>query len=365
MLGIAGTAPGLVMPVDGSRRRRAAGRAVRAAPAVGGWRPTTPRWPTSSRAPEPRAPLAHAHVRHRRVACRRPIRSGRRRPARRRDAICARSFEIEIDIRADPGGRGRPRRRSHERMRGRARASTCSRPTSGRWPRSCSTCSRSRAGRARPPSRAPAGWSPPRLTDIAGQLGRVHRRRGGLLERAQARLLGVPADVLDEHGAVSAEAAAAMARGRARAPRSRRGGGRDRDRRARAAAARRSRWGSSTCTSRRPRARIARRMDIPGGRAMRCVPGPRPPPCSCCARISSRTPAQPGPLNRVRRRLYVSPTNMCSGRSAHVGAGCDNTIGCALRGVAERNGGVDAWSESRPWRRPSARSSASSARARS
>ena len=104
-----------------------------------------------------------------------------------------------------------------------------------------------------------------RLTSVPGSSDVFLGAVVAYADEVKARELGVPADVLERHGAVSAEAAAAMAAGaRARlgadvavsvtgSP-------------ARAAARRRSLSGSSTCTRRAPTARSRAGWTCPGDR---------------------------------------------------------------------------------------------------
>ena len=139
---------------------------------------------------------------------------------------------------------------------------------------------------------------------------------GGVVSYAnevKASALGVPAEVLREHGAVSAETAAAMARGRARAARGRRGRGRDGHRGPGRRDARRSRSGSSTCMPPGPDGEravefiVARR---PRDGAQRARPSPR---CTSCANLSQ------------------SCDRHVTGSAASVGGGESLRLFCALR----------------------------------
>ena len=124
--------------------------------------------------------------------------------------ICARDFEIHVDLFSARAGSG---------ARPRAPLRRAARPVpllDGRERRSRRSCSSSAGGEAdarRPPSRARAGSLPARLTSVPGS---SEVFLGGIVSYANAvkeSELGVPAAVLEAHGAVSRETAAAMARG--------------------------------------------------------------------------------------------------------------------------------------------------------
>ena len=181
-------------------------------------------------------------------------------PAGVETSICARSFEIEIDIRADPG---------HEE----AGAAFAAAMRAELEPHVFATDERPLAEivldllRSRGWSGATAesctGEVAAALTDIAGSSDGF---TGGVVAYSNALkrdMLSFPEALLAEHGAVSAEVAAAMASGaRARLGADAAvsvtgiaGPG---------AAPRRSPSGSSTCTSRRPRARTRAEWISPG-----------------------------------------------------------------------------------------------------
>ena len=129
-----------------------------------------------------------------------------------RTTICARAAR----------GRGhRPRgARARSRARGarrRACASSSARPctprTSGRWPSTCSPRCASAASTSPWPSPAPQASSARALASIPGSSDVL---LGGVIAYAnevKQQLLGVPAELLAEYGAVSAECARAMAAG--------------------------------------------------------------------------------------------------------------------------------------------------------
>ena len=210
VLGMAGTAPGLILPVDGS--------VVVVLPGV----PSELRrlWED---APEHRAltdVFAAAQPRARWLMRTYGIgeshvadihRTAGGDPPGVETSICARSFEIEIDIRSDPGHEA-----AGEALAGTMRAelgdhlfSTDERPLAeivldllgargwtGATAESCT-----------------GGMVAAALTDIAGSSAAF---TGGVVAYSnplKRDLLGVPEGILEEHGAVSAETAAAMAAG--------------------------------------------------------------------------------------------------------------------------------------------------------
>ena len=183
--GMAGTAPGLILPVDGS--------VVVVLPGV----PSELRrlWED---APEHRAladvfaarrapgPLAHAHLRHRRVARRRHPPHGRGRPAGRRD----------VDLRAKLRDRDRHPLRSGPR--GRRRGARRDDARRARRPRVLDRRAAAGRDRARPARGAGMDGGDGRVVHRRDgrrrahrhrrELGGVHRGRGRLFEPAQARL---------------------------------------------------------------------------------------------------------------------------------------------------------------------------------
>ena len=127
----------------------------------------TPPWRRCSRG-RAAAPVAHAHLRDRRVARRRSIhRSAGGDPPGVETSICARSFEIEIDIRADPGHEA-PGGELAAQMRaelGEHVFATDERPLAEHRARPAAAAA---VDRCAPRSRAPAAWWRRALTDIAG-----------------------------------------------------------------------------------------------------------------------------------------------------------------------------------------------------
>ena len=126
-------------------------------------------------------------------------------------SICARSFEIEIDIRADPGEEP-----AGETLAAQMRAglgehvfATDERPLA----EIVLDLLRQRGWTGATAESCTGGMVAAALTDIAGS---SEAFAGGVVaysNRLKQDLLDVPADVLDRHGAVSAETAAAMAAG--------------------------------------------------------------------------------------------------------------------------------------------------------
>ena len=107
------------------------------------------------------------------------------------------------------------------------------------------------------------------LTDVPGSSDVVPRRRRLLRQRLQRpTFLGVPAEILAQHGAVSAETVREMARGCARAVRRRPRGRGDRRRRSRRRHRRRSRSGPCGST---PAGRRRRRCHPPATRGDRAA----------------------------------------------------------------------------------------------
>jgi len=210
VLGMAGTAPGLILPVDGS--------VVVVLPGV----PSELRrlWEDAPGHPALADVFARARPRARWLLRTYGIgeshvadihRTAGGDPAGVETSICARSFEIEIDIRADPGHEG-----AGEAFAAQMRA--------GLEPHVFATDERPLAEIVLDLLRA-QGWLgataesctggmvAAALTDIAGCSDAF---AGGVVAYSNALkhdMLSVPEALLDEHGAVSAEVAAAMASG--------------------------------------------------------------------------------------------------------------------------------------------------------
>ena len=210
VLGMAGTAPGLILPVDGS--------VVIVLPGV----PSELRrlWAEAPTHPALEEVFARAEPRSRWLMRTYGIgeshvadihRSAGGDPPGVETSICARSFEIEIDVRADPG---------HEAAGGELAAqmraelgahvfATDERPLS----EIVLDLLRQRRWTAATAESCTGGMVAAALTDIAGS---SEAFAGGVVaysnELKQA-LLDVPEAVLARHGAVSAETAAAMAAG--------------------------------------------------------------------------------------------------------------------------------------------------------
>jgi nicotinamide-nucleotide amidase len=210
VLGMAGTAPGLVMPVDGS--------VVVVLPGVPSelrrlWAdaPTHAALADVFARAEPRARwlmrtygIGESHVAD-------IHRSAGGDPAGVETSICARSFEIEIDIRAEPG-----EEQAGEALAAEMRAeladhvfATDERPLA----EIVLDLLRARGWTGATAESCTGGMVAAALTDVAGS---SEAFAGGVVaysNRLKQDLLGVPGDVLEQHGAVSAETAAAMAAG--------------------------------------------------------------------------------------------------------------------------------------------------------
>ena len=125
--------------------------------------------------------------------------------------ICAREFEIHVDLVVEPGAKQRAAALADVLARA-ARAAISSARTSARSPRSFSTCCRRAGSRSRRQSRA-RGHGRRSAHGIPGSsdvfVGSVVAYANAVKESE----LGVPQEVLERYGAVSAETAAAMAAG--------------------------------------------------------------------------------------------------------------------------------------------------------
>jgi len=210
VLGIAGTAPALVMGVDGSR--------VVVLPGV----PSELRrlWALAPQHPSLAEVFGRAAPRRRWLVRTYGIgeshvadlfaQSGGDPPGVE-TSICARNFEIEIDIRADSGGEEAGARLA-ERMTtalGDNVFATDERPL----PEIVLDLLRESGWTAATAESCTGGMVAARLTDIAGSSDAF---AGGVVvysNELKEQLLGVPSELLAEHGAVSPEAAAAMAAG--------------------------------------------------------------------------------------------------------------------------------------------------------
>ena len=180
-------------------------------------------------------------------------------------SICARNYEIEIDVRTDPAARPRAEelwRRLHGAL-GEHVFATDERPL----PEIVLALARERGLTLATAESCTGGLVAGELTSIAGSSDVVVGGAVTYSNQLKERLLGVPADLLELHGAVSAEVAEAMAAGaRERlgadvavsltvwpAP---------------AAAPPRSRSAWSSCMSQRPAAAVRHRMQWPGDRGV-------------------------------------------------------------------------------------------------
>ena len=185
VIGLAGTAPGLVMPVGAafavilpgvpSELRRLWQDGPRDAVAA----------QSCSRAPEAAGAAVPAHVRDRRVARRRPVRGCRGRLSGRRDQHLRAQLRDRDRHPLRAGGGAAAAAGPGGGHAASGWATTCSRRTSGRWRSSCWS------------SVAPAGWRlataesctggrvAAALTAIPGASDGVRGRRGQLLERAE------------------------------------------------------------------------------------------------------------------------------------------------------------------------------------
>ena len=264
-----------------------------------------------------------------------------RRGARRRCGATLRFFgpgESQV-AQASPGGRRRRRRARGDDLRPRA-----SRSTSTSWrsraPRRALPSSRPRSRSAlgalplSADGRAPVeeivldrcrarGWTlataesctgglvAARLTAIPGSSDVV---TGGIVAYAnEVKIgeLGVPAELIEEHGAVSAEVGRGDGARRARAARRRRRGLGDGRRRPGRRHARRSRSGSSTSTRTTPTASMARGSSFPGDRDSIRAPGGRRRRCISCGdcwhRIGQSRVSSAASVDRDERlRLFLA-----------------------------------------------------------
>ena len=210
VLGMAGTAPGLVLPVDGSivvvlpgvpsELRRLWADAPEHAALADIFARATPRarWLMRTYG------IGESHVAD-------IHRSAGGDPPGVETSICARSFEIEIDIRADPGhdGAGAELAAKMRAELGGHLFATDERPLS----EIVLDLLRTRGWKGATAESCTGGMVAAALTDIPGCSDAF---AGGVVaysNQLKHDLLGVPEDVLERHGAVSAESAAAMAAG--------------------------------------------------------------------------------------------------------------------------------------------------------
>ena len=210
VLGMAGTAPGLVLPVDGSivvvlpgvpsELRRLWADAPEHAALADIFARATPRarWLMRTYG------IGESHVAD-------IHRSAGGDPPGVETSICARSFEIEIDIRADPGhdGAGAELAAKMRAELGGHLFATDERPLS----EIVLDLLRARGWKGATAESCTGGMVAAALTDIPGCSDAF---AGGVVaysNQLKHDLLGVPEDVLERHGAVSAESAAAMAAG--------------------------------------------------------------------------------------------------------------------------------------------------------
>ncbi|HYX85042.1 MAG TPA: CinA family nicotinamide mononucleotide deamidase-related protein [Gaiellales bacterium] len=210
VLGMAGTAPGLIMPVGSttvvvlpgvpSELRRLWADAPGHAALSGVFASARPRarWLTRTYG------IGESHVAdiHRQVGGD---------PPGVETSICARSFEIEIDVRADPGheAAGEELARSMRAELDHHVFATDERPLA----EIVLDLLRERSFTGATAESCTGGMVAAMLTDIAGS---SEAFAGGVVAYSDAlkrSLLDVPADLLKQHGAVSAETAAAMAQG--------------------------------------------------------------------------------------------------------------------------------------------------------
>lgn len=210
VLGMAGTAPGLVLPIDGSvvvvlpgvpsELRRLWADAPEHAALADIFARATPRarWLMRTYG------IGESHVAD-------IHRSAGGDPPGVETSICARSFEIEIDIRADPGHDDAGAKLA-VKMRadlGGHLFATDERPLS----EIVLDLLRARGWKGATAESCTGGMVAAALTDIPGCSDAF---AGGVVaysNQLKHDLLGVPEDVLERHGAVSAESAAAMAAG--------------------------------------------------------------------------------------------------------------------------------------------------------
>ena len=210
VLGMAGTAPGLVLPIDGSvvvvlpgvpsELRRLWADAPEHAALADIFARATPRarWLMRTYG------IGESHVAD-------IHRSAGGDPPGVETSICARSFEIEIDIRADPGHDDAAAKLA-VKMRadlGGHLFATDERPLS----EIVLDLLRARGWKGATAESCTGGMVAAALTDIPGCSDAF---AGGVVaysNQLKHDLLGVPEDVLERHGAVSAESAAAMAAG--------------------------------------------------------------------------------------------------------------------------------------------------------
>jgi nicotinamide-nucleotide amidase len=126
-------------------------------------------------------------------------------------SICARNYEIEIDVRSDPAARSRAEelwRRMHGALGDHVFA-TDERPL----PEIVLALARERGLTLATAESCTGGLVAGELTSIAGSSDVVAGGAVTYSNELKQRLLGVPAELLERHGAVSAEVAEAMAEG--------------------------------------------------------------------------------------------------------------------------------------------------------
>ncbi len=279
--GLAGTAPALVLELDGCRRGGPSRAAARAAGALAGGARDGAAAAAARRGPASpeRRVLRFYGVGESAVAQALAAAGGDGDGVE--VTICARDFEIHVDLFVEPGAEARADELESALVEPIARVPVRARPRR-RSRSSCSTLCRERGLTLATAESCTGGLVAARLTSVPGSSDVFVGRRRRLRERGQGGASsGCPRRCSRAHGAVSAETAAAMARG----ARERLGGGSRRlghgHRRARRAARRRSRSGSSTCARQAPAGELASEFVVPGDR--RDGPGARdrrraPPP---------------------------------------------------------------------------------------
>ena len=209
--------------------------------------------------------------------------------------ICARDFEIHVDLLAEPGAEERllELESALEQRLGRFLYSSDGRTVEELVLDRCRALGWSLATA----ESCTGGLVAAGLTAIPGSSDVVVGGVVAYANEVKIRELGVDPALIEEHGAVSAEVAAAMARGaRERLRRRRRRLG-HRDRRARAAAPRRSRSGSSTSTPRRPRRARAASSTSPAT-ATRSAVARSSPRSICCGDFWHRIETKPHRFGR-------------------------------------------------------------------
>ena len=126
--------------------------------------------------------------------------------------ICAREFEIHVDLVVEPGA-GERADALEAALGRRGSSSGSSRATSARWRSSCSRSRAARGLRLATAESCTGGLVAARLTSVPGSSASFVGGVVAYADEVKRSELDVPEALLAEHGAVSAEVAEAMAEG--------------------------------------------------------------------------------------------------------------------------------------------------------